>query len=84
MKRSLIAIFLIVFIISKGISQNLHSKKVLAYELGKTGLVHNLYFDNKFSNSYYGYRIGIGSNLGGYLYFGKLSIGFYKLMGKKK
>lgn len=83
MKQIYITIFLIVFLSFKSISQNLVSRKILSYELGKTGLVHNLYFDNKISNSSYGYRVGIGNNLSGEIFFGKFSIGVYKLMGTK-
>ena len=71
------------FFCIKSISQNNSSKKILCYELGKTGLVHNLYFDNKIANSSYGYRLGLGSNLGGYFSFGKLGLGVYKLIGNK-
>ncbi len=83
MKLIYVTVFLIISLNYDGISQDLFSRKILSYELGKTGLVHNLYFDNKLSNSSYGYRVGVGNNLSGQLFFGKLSIGFYKLMGKK-
>lgn len=83
MKQIFISFFLIVFFTSKSVSQNLPYRKTLSYELGKTGLIHNLYFDNKLSNSSYGYRVGIGNNLGSYLYLGKVSIGTYKLFGSK-
>jgi len=83
MKLIYVTVFLIISLNYDGISQDLFSRKILSYELGKTGLVHSLYFDNKLSNSSYGYRVGVGNNLSGQLFFGKLSIGFYKLMGKK-
>jgi hypothetical protein len=83
MKQIFIPICLFILFSFKCVSQNYSSKKILSYELGKTGLVHNIYFDNKFSNSSYGYRVGVGNNLSGELFFGKLSIGFYKLMGNK-
>lgn len=60
-KRFILAIIFFAFYTSI----NAQSTKALSFELGKTGIIFNTYYDQKFSK--FGFRIGAGSNFSKYL-----------------
>ncbi len=55
----------------------------VSFELGKTGLIYNLNFDHRIATKNYGFRLGVGSNLGKYLNVTAIGGGSYHLMGSK-
>lgn len=63
-------------------SQQKASVKALSFELGKTGIIFNLNYDQKFSK--FGFRIGAGSNFNKYLKAITFGGGGFYLMGKEK
>ena len=73
-------IFLTLFF-HNSFSQQKASLKALSFELGKTGIIFNLNYDQKFSK--FGFRIGAGSNFNKYLKAITFGGGVY-LMGKEK
>jgi hypothetical protein len=54
----------------------------VSFELGKTGLIYNLSYDHKLRTKNYGFRFGVGSNLGSYLSAITVGGGGYGLIGK--
>ena len=58
------------------------STKALSFELGKTGIIFNLNYDQKFSK--FGFRVGVGSNFDKYLKAITFGGGLFYLMGKEK
>jgi hypothetical protein len=53
----------------------------LSLELGKTGLIYNLSFDQKLATKNYGFRFGAGSNFGKYSIAITVGGGGYYLVG---
>ena len=66
----------------KSFSQQTSSIKALSLELGKTGIIFNLNYDQKFSRL--GFRVGAGSNFNKYLKAITFGGGGYYLIGKEK
>jgi hypothetical protein len=58
-------------------------KLALSFELGKTGLIYNLSFDDKFAGKNFGFRLGAGSNFAQYLNVKTFGGGGYYLVGKQ-
>ena len=56
--------------------------KALSFEIGKTGLIFNINYDQKFSK--FGFRVGTGSNLDKYLKAFTFGGGVFYLFGKEK
>ena len=56
-------------------------KNALSFELGKTGLIFNLFFDHRATTNF-GFRIGAGSNFATYLEASSFGGGAYYLVGK--
>src|SRR5688500_18618781 len=56
----------------------------ISFELGKTGLIYNLNYDHKVAGKNFGFRFGLGSNLGQYLNLKTAGGGGYYLLGKQK
>ena len=55
----------------------------LSFELGKTGLIYNLNFDQRFAGKNFGFRLGAGSNFNRYLNAKVFGGGGYYLFGKQ-
>jgi len=55
----------------------------LALELGKSGLIYNLFFDKLFNDALFGIKVGLGSNFGKYTRALMFQAGGYRLFGKK-
>ena len=58
------------------------STKALSFELGKTGIIFNLNYDQKISK--FGFRFGVGSNFDRYLKASTFGGGVFYLFGKEK
>lgn len=80
---------LVFFVLGYFLSLNLLSqnkelpRNVVALEIGKTGLIYNLVFDNRLKGSLYGFRLGLGSNFGKYIWAFTAQLGMYRLFGNK-
>ena len=84
MKHFLIPIFFVFFVFIVCEAQNSNNKKVhaLSLELGKTGLIYNLNYDQKFKNKKFGGRISAGASLAKYISAFTIGGGCYHLTGK--
>lgn len=85
MKYTITAIsyFLFACSICKGQSDSEVKNYSLSFELGKSGLIYNLNFDQRIQNKDYGYRIVVGSNFGKYLKANTNGVGAYYLSGRE-
>lgn len=80
----LFIVFLFIFSSQYGITQiNKPAVHALYIELGKNGIVANIYYDHKLSGTNFGFRVGLGSNFAKYLSETTGSIGGYYLVGGK-
>lgn len=82
MKSLLTAFCSIFFSLTLCKAQNASKLNTVSFELGKTGLIHNLTFDQKAAAKHFGFRIGVGSNLAKYLNAVAFGGGGYYLIGK--
>ena len=85
MKITLFTICLILFCVTLCNAQTSEKPKLnaISLELGKTGFIYNLNFDHKVALKYFGFRAGVGSNLGQHLNVISVGGGGYYLFGKK-
>ena len=57
--------------------------RYIFFELGKTGLIYNLGYDQQLAGRKTGFRATVGSNFGRYLSLYNVGAGVYRLFGKK-
>ena len=86
MKTYLTSIGAILFCVTfcRGQTSGKPKLNAASLELGKTGLIYNLYFDHRLATRNVGFRLGAGSNLGKYINLISVGGGGYHLMGKTK
>ena len=86
MKHYVTSIFclLLCFTVCNAQSTDKSRINAFSFELGKSGLIYNLYYDHKFQDKNLGIRIGIGSNFAKYLAAFSTGGGGYYLLGHKK
>jgi hypothetical protein len=80
MIKKIFSLFLIFFLFYGNINAQ-KSAKAISIELGKTGVIFNLNYDQKFSK--FGFRIGAGSNFNKYLKAITFGGGGFYLLGTK-
>ena len=85
MKHTLSTIFAILCCVTLcfGQTKEAPGQNVLSFELGKTGLIYNLYFDHKIARRQFGFRVGAGSNFSQYLNAITVGGGGYYLAGRQ-
>lgn len=79
MRSSFLIVFLSLSICSSG-QRKSYILQSISFEIGKTGAIFNLTYDQKFSK--FGFRIGAGSNFNKYLKAITFGGGGYYLLGK--
>src|SRR5688572_7550069 len=80
MRSLLLVVFLSLHIYSPG-QKKLDKLQAISFELGKTGVIFNLTYDQRFSK--FGFRGGAGSNFNKYLRAITFGGGGFYLLGKK-
>jgi len=82
--KTLVVIVFCLFVSINLFSQNKElPRNIIALEIGKTGLIYNLVFDNRLKGSLYGFKLGLGSNFGKYIRAFAVQLGMYRLFGNK-
>lgn len=84
--KSLFTLWLLLFSVITSSAQTSEKLKhnALSFELGKTGLIYNLFLDHKVESKNFGFRAGAGSNFGKHINILSLGGGGYYLLGKTK
>jgi hypothetical protein len=82
MRKVFISLILLL-IFSRLHSQQKPALRSFNIELGKNGMVTNLYYDQVIKNKNYGFRLGAGSNFARYLREVTGTVGGYYLVGKR-
>jgi len=82
MRKVFISLILLL-IFSRLPSQQKPALRSFNIELGKNGMVTNLYYDQVIKNKNYGFRLGAGSNFARYLREVTGTVGGYYLVGKR-
>ena len=85
MKRTILfCLFVSISVYCSGQGTSNTKLNSISFELGKNGLIYNLYFDRRLTGKPYGFRFGMGSNLAQYLSAKSVGVGAYHLVGKRR